>query len=292
MIKMLQASNEANILQEINEIIAGIEHCDDNSSFRRFGEMDLLSIFHSHNRFANSLFEGIDLQFIPLYVITRLGIRHFNITRNNYTSYKEFIKNNQQAFKTLHEIIRKHYFNQEGRDKNYYEERVKEILLAESSITRPSPLNLNSLLKSIYLRVYNFPYLPETNFIYEFYLRNLPGSVVRTQLRDRRIEHIGENVDERVKRLPFKSKLKVNAYANKYHWNDLQKELARGTHLSDYFNLKNNLKYQLKAVAPRHTLIIDLFFPGRFVYLLAINVNTRKAFAIPSPLITKLNDSF
>ena len=99
MIKMLQASNEANIIQEINEIIAGIEHGDDNPSFRLFGEMDLLSIFHSHNRFANSLFEGVDLQFIPLYVITRLGIRHFNITRNNYTSYKEFIKNSFKLYK-------------------------------------------------------------------------------------------------------------------------------------------------------------------------------------------------
>ena len=31
-------------------------------------------------------------------------------------------------------------------------------------------------------------------------------------------------------------------------------------------------------IAPRHTFIIDYFFPGRFMYLLAINVNTRKAF--------------
>ena len=288
---MLQASNEDNLLREINELISGIENGLNNASLMRFSDLGLQSIFYSFNRFANALFEGLDLEFIPLFIITELGIRHFNITKNNYASYLEFIKNNQQPFKALHETIRKHYFKQEGRDKNYYEERIKEILLSEASIIRPTPLNLNSLLKSIYLRVYNFPYLPESNFIYEFYLRNLPGNTIRTQLRERRIEHINENNDERIKRLPFKSKLKVNAYANKYKWNDLQKELARGEHLSDYFNLKNNLKYQLKAVAPRHTLIIDLFFPGRFVYLLAINVNTRKAFAIPSPLITKLNNN-
>ena len=55
--------------------------------------------------------------------------------------------------------------------------------------------------------------------------------------------------------------------------------------LNDGFSLKKNLKYQLKAVAPRHTLIIDLVYFGQFTYLLAINVNTTKAYAIPSPLI-------
>ena len=70
-----------------------------------------------------------------------------------------------------------------------------------------------------------------------------------------------------------------------HEFTDEQKEYARNYLENDGFNLKNNLKYQLKTVAPRHILIIDLVYFNMFVYLLAINVNARKAYAIPSPLI-------
>ena len=53
---------------------------------------------------------------------------------------------------------------------------------------------------------------------------------------------------------------------------------------------KKNLKYQLRSVAPRYTLINDLVYANHFTYLIAINVNTRKAYAIPSPLIRKQED--
>ena len=284
--KMNATTNETNILRTINEIISGIENNDRNFLRRNHLDGGLRSIFDDYKRFANSLFEGTDLEFIPLYITTHLGIRHFNINRNHYQHYIDFIKNNQQIYKQLHEIIRKTYFNREQRDKNYYVERVKEILLAEASIERRRPLNSNLLVKSIYSRVYAFAYLPNVNEMYEFYLRNLPGNTIRTQARPIQRPTQEDNTIERLHRLPWKSKHKVNNFAKRNNWNDYEKEFARGQHLSDYFNMKNNLRYQLKAVAPRYTLIIDLFFPGRFVYLLAINVNTRKAFAIPSPLIT------
>ena len=289
--KMNAATNETNILQTINEIITAIENNDRNFLRRNHLDGGLRSIFDDYKRFANSLFEGTDLEFIPLYITTQLGIRHFNINRNHYQHYIAFIKNNQQPFKQLHEIIRKTYFNREQRDKNYYVERVKEILLAEASIERRRPLNSNLLVKSIYSRVYAFAYLPNVNEMYEFYLRNLPGNTIRTQARPIQRPTQDDNAIERLHRLPWKSKHKVNNFAKRNNWNDNELELARGQHLSDYFNMKNNLRYQLKAVAPRYTLIIDLFFPGRFVYLLAINVNTRKAFAIPSPLITLRSDN-
>ena len=284
---MFQTRKEDNLLREINEIIADIENNERFVFRRRRLEGSLESILNGYKKFAKELFEGTDLKFIPLYIVTILGIKHFQITKDNFSSYVDFVKNHQEAFKNLHEIIREKYFQEEGRDKNFYFERVKEILLAEASIERRGVVNFNSLLKNIYLRIYKYPFLPETNEMYEFYLRNLPSTTGRTQLRPISSRNNDENTEERIRRLPWKSKMKVNYFAKKNHWNDLQKEIARGQHLSDYFNLKKNMKYQLKSVAPRYTLIIDLFFPGRFVYLLAINVNTRKAFAIPSPLITK-----
>ena len=77
------ASNETNILQTINEIISAIENNDRNILRRNHLDGGLRSIFDDYKRFANSLFEGTDLEFIPLYITTLLGIRHFNKNRNH-----------------------------------------------------------------------------------------------------------------------------------------------------------------------------------------------------------------
>ena len=75
-------------------------------------------------------------------------------------------------------------------------------------------------------------------------------------------------------------------------WTDNEIEDWRYNKKSDFFDYKKQSKdYMLKTVAPRHSLIIDYFFPGKFVYLLAININTRKAFAIPSPEIKTINEN-
>ena len=130
-----------------------------------------------------------------------------------------------------------------------------------------------------------FPYIVNISDLDQFYIRNLPSTVVRTTITKMTKKTLLNNKIEQVKRLPWKSKMKADYYMNKLKWTDEQKEYARNYLLNDGFNIKKNLKYQLKAVAPRHTLIIDLIYLGKFTYLLAINVNTRKAYAIPSPLI-------
>ena len=65
----------------------------------------------------------------------------------------------------------------------YYEIQMKRILLAEASIERNRPLNLKLLVRTIYDRVYKFPYIADINDLHEFYLRNLPNKVVTTRAK-------------------------------------------------------------------------------------------------------------
>jgi hypothetical protein len=65
--------------------------------------------------------------------------------------------------------------------------------------------------------------------------------------------------------------------------------------IADSFNYKQQAKqYMLKVVAPRHTYIIDYFdmAGSKISYMLAVNVNTRKAYAIPSPGTRKVGDKW
>ena len=278
--------NEA--MEAINEYINLAKNDNKEYFDREFGNIYMKSIFEDYIKFANDLFKGPDLQFIPLMITTQIGIIHYGILKTDYQEYLSFVFKHQDLFKELHERLREMYYkdNQDSRETN--EEAIKQILLAEASIERRQPMNFNSLLKAIYGRIYTLPYLPNTNSLYNFYVRNLPGTVARSNTRTMPRISTQNNEEEKIKRLPWKSRLKANDYMKKLGWNEQQKELARNYLKNDYFNIKKNKKnYQLHLIAPRHTFIIDLFFPGKFVYLLAVNVNTRKAFAIPSPLITK-----
>ncbi len=72
----------------------------------------------------------------------------------------------------------------------------------------------------------------------------------------------------------FKSKNKINALMNQYKTLKPKIEIV-----NSYFPLKQNEKmYSLHKVASRNTYLIDLMFEDKFVYLVAININTRYLF--------------
>ena len=95
---------------------------------------------------------------------------------------------------------------------------------------------------------------------------------------------IPKNVIENINGTGFKSPNKVlkiinNKFPdNRINISDVKQHLKLPI---DSFPLKDNKKkYSLHVVAPIGTYIMDLMFVSGFVYLIAINVNTRKAYAV------------
>ena len=285
-----QPSSDSSKLSIILEIKHDIEQYSLKRIQREYGYNSLSNIFIDYKYFANALFKDVELEFIPLYIITNIGIKYFNIKPKEYSHYIKFIKNNQAIFKAIHDELRKKDFANQSNDQKYYINQVKQILLSEASIKRAKPLNLKSLVRSIYDRVYEFPYIPDVNVMYDFYLKHVQPNTYAAHVKPLPKITLPNEQMEQIKRLPWKSKFKVNDFMKRSNWTPLQKEVTRDYLQTDSFSVKKNLKYQLKAVAPRHTLIIDLFYANHFIYLIAINVNTRKAFAIPSPLIKKVRE--
>ena len=162
----------------------------------------MLSIFTSHKYFANALFREVELEFIRLDITTYIGEKIFNIKPKEYNHYIKFIKNNQAIFKSIHESLRQKQFQEQTKDQKYYEEQMKRILLTEALIERNRPLNLKTLVKTIYDRVYIFPYIANISDLYQFYLRNLPTQVVKTSFKKMPKITLSNQQIEQVKRLP------------------------------------------------------------------------------------------
>ena len=85
--------------------------------------------------------------------------------------------------------------------------------------------------------------------------------------------------------VPWKSQRKAEEYMSRKRYTETQKKERRQARIPDSWSWKKARKLMLPTFGPRYSFAIDLFFPGKFMYLLAINLNTRKAYAIkPSPI--------
>ena len=110
---------EFQALQYLNKLITLAE----NNNFKELKKEHLLitkSIFYDYVSFANALFRGDELQFIPLFVTTYIGIKTFGITKSDYGEYLQFIYNHQSLFQRLHELLRKMYFKEEAKEAKRY----------------------------------------------------------------------------------------------------------------------------------------------------------------------------
>ena len=90
---------------------------------------------------------------------------------------------------------------------------------------------------------------------------------------------------------PWKTKAKIKDFAKRNQWEYEQLLQDHAKHSADIFEMKKQRKLMKHWAGPRYTFVIDYMFAGhnkegtKWGYLLAINVNTRKAFwALPSKI--------
>ena len=79
---------------------------------------------------------------------------------------------------------------------------------------------------------------------------------------------------------PWKSKLKNKSYAERTGMTVEDVEKYSWREGSNRFDMKKQKKFMKHHIARRFTYVMDYFYAGRFAYMLAINVNTRKAFYV------------
>lgn len=166
-------------------------------------------------------------------------------------------------------------------------EIIRQQLLAIAGIDRKRALLDWEFRKEVALRLIEYPQLWSWDRMYEFYLRNTRHSVTDLDEADYYL-----NTEGRGDKYAFNIATMRNKYAQASPWKSITKigdktsaaraRIIKYQQTKDSFNMKEQRRLMKHYVAPRFTFVIDYFFAGRYRYLLAINVNTRKAFyAIP-----------
>jgi hypothetical protein len=169
--------------------------------------------------------------------------------------------------------IRKFFYFNWLMDKNKYPDEVKseliEIIKKQSIKDKQNPLDLIPFIKSIYDKIIHFPLVMEPQEMYRIYY-NLAMD----------IDYNSPIKEYTPKYAPWRSQVKFRSFSEKNP--ELIRKGIKIT-LPQTFNIKQNRKqYMLKCVSKPNTYMIDYVFFDRYCYLLAVNVNTRKAYTVRS----------
>ena len=77
----------------------------------------------------------------------------------------------------------------------------------------------------------------------------------------------------------WKSKGKITAFAKSAGWTTKQTlEEVTKMNTPDSFNMQEQRKLMKHFCGPRYSFVIDYMFAGKYPYVIAININTRKVF--------------
>lgn len=168
---------------------------------------------------------------------------------------------------------------------------IREItereLIDIAKVKRKNALEMWQFIQEVSLKLIHYPLVMTWDEMYEYYLRNTNNSVAA--LDDARYYLDNGRGDK----YAFDLAAMRSNYNDKSPWKsiskiksaDRQKYKEKQRPDTDSFNWKQQRKLMKHYTAPRFTFVIDYFFAGRYRYLLAINVNTRKAFyAIPDEI--------
>ena len=209
--------------------------------------------------------------------VERHANRGVKIVQHNKETLMKFIKypNNQepfyvQIFDDLYEYFKRLISGK--REKIIkLDDRIKNIA-KEHVINKLAKMDVNEFIDRYYVWWMNSE--RTSNELYKIYndefdLLN-PNSIKK---------HV-ETSDQLFKGVGYKSFDKINHLLNTDFGKNIQLELT--PKIKNYFPLKQNQKhFQLHTIAPKHSFIIDLMFENKiYCYLIAININTRKLYAV------------
>ena len=131
--------------------------------------------------------------------------------------------------------------------------------------------------------------------LYRFYEDRWRGKQTQERQRKKYIDYDLTPLDSiEVNSTGFKSPDKIAAIVKLKHPTANIEQLTRRVKASidfpvNSFPVKENKAYHLHMAASRGTYLIDFMYSGKYIYLIAINVNTRKAYARPTN-VQALND--
>ena len=204
--------------------------------------------------------------------------KYFVKENDSEERFKQWVLDNEVQLELLREAFLATVHEVTAEKRKWYHEQLKTKILGLNKDDRKKVLKPQELRKELW----------------KFFLDN-PRTMTWEEIEDMHYEDVGHvryipttpswNI---ASVSPWKSKAKNTDYGRRtgMDMGDIEKFSFREG--SNRFDMKKQKKFMKHHIASRYTYVMDYFYAGRFAYMLAINVNTRKAFyVVPKEFRTK-----
>ena len=208
-----------------------------------------------------------------------------------YKRYIKFLQTHSAEINATANLIRMYLWKQNGGNELSAEEEVRKIIGGLNLDIKKSPMKKIEVKRAMIPLLLNVPQMLTWDEILEIHERDVRGDKaipvkipenVPASIDPLPISQLDNTRKQFVNKSPWKTFKKMELYGNRQGWdtNTLTSQFIKES--ADSFDMTEQRKIMKHYYGPRYTFIIDYMYAGRFYYLLAINMNTRKAFAILS----------
>ena len=208
-----------------------------------------------------------------------------------YKRYIKFLQTHSAEINATANLIRMYFWKKNGGNELSAEEAVRKIVGGLNLVIKESPMKKIDLKKAIIPQLLNVPQMFSWDEILELHVRDVRGDKaipvkitenVKTDDSQTDNFQLDNTRKQFVNKSPWKTFKKMELYGNRQGWSadTLTRQFIKES--ADTFDMSEQRKIMKHYYGKRYTFIIDYMYAGRFYYLLAINMNTRKAFAILS----------
>ena len=208
-----------------------------------------------------------------------------------YKRYIKFLQTHSAEINATADLIKMYFWKRKGGNELSAEEVIRKIIGGLNLVIKEGPMKKIDLKKAMVPQLLNVPQMLTWDEILEIHARDVRGDKVISAATINNVPIPDVNIIENrientrkqfVNKSPWKTFKKMELYGDRQGWdtNTLTQQFIKES--ADTFDMSEQRKVMKHYYGPRYTFIIDYMYAGRFYYLLAINMNTRKAFAILS----------
>ena len=176
------------------------------------------------------------------------------------------------------------------------DEALRSFIGGLNLAVRRTPMKKSELHAAMSSFLLTHPRTLSWNQIYDIHDRDVRKSIARpasttaglsiraTPKTKNAVQETGNLYPERS---PWKTLKKITHYGKSIGWSTEKTASEYTRNTSDSFDMTQQRKLMRHYAGPRFTYIIDYMMAGKYPYLIAINMNTRKAYSILPCVVSK-----
>lgn len=214
----------------------------------------------------------------------------------------DFIREHAPRIEDCRDLYMKMYVVDKAIDMKTVKTRTTEKIIDIAYKYKEPRLEFPVFVRTVTPQIIRLPQVMSFSEMYDIYLRKIGHRVIRTDVAQNFVDYTEPEANKSrrddkyafdMRHLrqtygntsPWKTASKMEDYAKKYNWGASRLADFRERTTVDSFDMKKQRKLMKHYVSGRYGFVIDYMLSGVYRYLLAININTRKAFfAIPKEI--------